>query len=62
MGEVLIVKGFKEKKLIIKGIEMLKFGNNSHGRRLDPIGLLVDISDEEANELKGKVLTKITID
>ena len=37
---------------------MINWGSNIHNRRLDYIGLLVDVSDEEANELKGNILIK----
>ncbi|WP_040948960.1 hypothetical protein [Gorillibacterium massiliense] len=60
VGETLIVKDNKEKKLYVNSIEMLNYGSDYENRRLDQIGILVDISNEDATEIKGKILIKET--
>ncbi|QNK55154.1 hypothetical protein [Paenibacillus sp. PAMC21692] len=45
-------------KIEIKGIEILNYGSNIKNIRKDIIGILVDLSEEQALNTKGKILIK----
>lgn len=56
IGDTLRNRENVTQEIQIKGIEMINYGSNFKNRRLDIIGILVEISDEEALEIKGKTL------
>lgn len=47
-----------EQLIYVKSIEMINYGSNINNRRLDQVGILTEISDEQAKELKGKIMIK----
>lgn len=47
-----------EQEFMIRGIEMLNYGAGIKNKRHDIVGVLVDISDDQASELKGKLFIK----
>ena len=55
-GDTLMSRDNKEQKIYVKSIEMVNFG--AKPINLNLIGLLVDITEEEAKELVGKRLFK----
>lgn len=58
IGESLHIKDNEKQEIIINGIEMLNYGSNMKNKREDIVGILVDISDEQASDIKGKTLIK----
>jgi len=58
IGDVLRIQSNEEQEIIIKGIEMLNYGSNLMNIRKDILGILVDLSDEQALKTKGKILIK----
>ncbi|SDO50286.1 hypothetical protein SAMN04487897_11590 [Paenibacillus sp. yr247] len=60
IGDTLRNKINKTQEIKIKSIEMINYGINFKDRRQDIIGLFVDITDEEASEIKGKTFIKMS--
>lgn len=58
IGELLRIRDNEKQEIIINGIEMLNYGSSIKQKRDDIVGILVDISDEQATDIKGKLLIK----
>jgi len=54
IGDVLRIQSNEEQEIIIKGIEMLNYGSNLMNIRKDILGILVDLSDEQALKTKER--------
>ncbi|QNK55155.1 hypothetical protein [Paenibacillus sp. PAMC21692] len=58
IGDTLRYQSNEKTKIEIKGIEILNYGSNIKNIRKDIIGILVDLSEEQALNTKGKILIK----
>lgn len=58
IGDTLRYQSYGKPEIVIKGIEILNYGSNIKNIRKDIIGILVDLSDEQALNTKGKILIK----